>query len=282
MFSSDAASVFVPDSVPVGDALNRTTALCFGAHQDDLEIMAYAPIVDCYGHDDKWFTGVTVTDGAGSPRSGVYAKYTDEQMKQVRAVEQKNAAAIGGYAAVVQLAHSSSAVKDAGNAAVAEDIARLIELCRPDVVYTHNLADKHDTHVAVALRVLAAVRSLPAEKRPARVISLEVWRGLDWLCDDDKLPLDTTGHPNLAAALLGVFDSQIAGGKRYDLAALGRRTANATFFASHAVDNCDSMSYGLDITALIDNPALTPAEFIQEYIRKFEAEILERIRRFSV
>lgn len=282
MFSSDAASVFVPDSVPIGDALNRTTALCFGAHQDDLEIMAYAPIVDCYGHDDKWFTGVTVTDGAGSPRSGVYAKYTDEQMKQVRAVEQNHAAAIGKYAAVVQLAHSSAAVKDAGNAAVVEDIARLIELCRPDVVYTHNLADKHDTHVAVALRVIAAVRSLPAEKRPARVISLEVWRGLDWLCDDDKLPLDTTGHPNLAAALLGVFDSQIAGGKRYDLAALGRRTANATFFASHAVDNCDSMSYGLDITALIDNPALTPAEFIQEYIRKFEAEILERIRRFAV
>lgn len=282
MFSSDAASVFVPDSVPIDDALNRTTALCFGAHQDDLEIMAYAPIVDCYGYDDKWFTGVTVTDGAGSPRSGVYAKYTDEQMKQVRAVEQKNAAAIGGYAAVVQLAHSSAAVKDTSNLAVVKDIARVIEMCGPDTVYTHNLADKHDTHVAVALRVIAAVRSLPAEKRPARVISLEVWRGLDWLCDDDKLPLDTTGHPNLAAALLGVFDSQIAGGKRYDLAALGRRTANATFFASHAVDNCDSMSYGLDITALIDNPALTPAEFIQEYIRKFEAEILERIRRFAV
>lgn len=282
MFSSDAASVFVPDSVPIGDALNRTTALCFGAHQDDLEIMAYAPIVDCYGHDDKWFTGVTVTDGAGSPRSGVYAKYTDEQMKQVRAVEQNHAAAIGKYAAVVQLAHSSAAVKDTSNLAVVKDIARVIEMCGPDTVYTHNLADKHDTHVAVALRVIAAVRSLPAEKRPNKVVSLEVWRGLDWLCDDDKLPLDTAGHPNLAAALLGVFDSQIAGGKRYDLAALGRRTANATFFASHAVDNCDSMSYGLDITALIDNPALTPEEFIDAYIQKFRIEVLERIQRFAL
>ena len=41
-----------------------------------------------------------------------------------------------------------------------------------------------------------------------------------------------TGEPG--AALIGVFDSQIAGGKRHDLAVLGRRRANATYNASHA------------------------------------------------
>jgi len=38
---------------------------------------------------------------------------------------------------------------------------------------------------------------------------------------------------NLQFALLGVFESQIAGGKRYDLALMGRRRANATYFESH-------------------------------------------------
>ena len=48
--------------------------------------------------------------------------------------------------------------------------------------------------------------------------------------------MDVSGRDNLAAAMNGVFDSQIAGGKRYDLATIGRRAANATFFESHATD----------------------------------------------
>ncbi|MDD3832936.1 MAG: PIG-L family deacetylase, partial [Oscillospiraceae bacterium] len=86
--------------------------------------------------------------------------------------------------------------------------------------------------------------------------------------------------PNLAAALLGVFDSQIAGGKRYDSAAIGRRLANATFFASHDTDNCESMSYGLDITELI-NSNTDGFEFVNRYINNFKDEVEQRIRRFS-
>ena len=61
--------------------------------------MAYGPIADCFGKKDKWFTGVVVTDGAGSPRSGLYADYTDEDMKAIRIVEQKKAAFVGEYSA---------------------------------------------------------------------------------------------------------------------------------------------------------------------------------------
>ena len=83
-----------------------------------------------------------------------------------------------------------------------------------------------------------------------------------------------------AAALLGVFDSQIAGGKRYDLAAVGRRLANATFFASHDTDQCDSLSYGLDITQPVYGGQDMSA-VMMEYIENFRAEIEDRIRRFS-
>ena len=58
--------------------LAKTTDLCFSAHQDDIEIMAYGPISKCYRDKDNWFTGVVITDGAGSPRSGIYADYSND------------------------------------------------------------------------------------------------------------------------------------------------------------------------------------------------------------
>ncbi|RPJ85479.1 MAG: PIG-L family deacetylase, partial [Acidobacteria bacterium] len=67
------AEIFVPGDEPAADALARTTHLCLAAHQDDIEIMAFHGISECFGRTDRHFTGVTVTDGAGSPRDGIYA-----------------------------------------------------------------------------------------------------------------------------------------------------------------------------------------------------------------
>jgi len=277
---NSAAQLYIPDNASVDHALARTTDLCVGAHQDDLEIMAYGPIIQCYGDPARWFTGVVVTDGGGSPRSGIYGDYTDEEMKAIRAKEQISAANIGKYAAQFQLAYPSSQVKAANNPVLIKELAEIILRCAPDTLYTHNLADKHDTHVAVTLNVLRALKTIPKEQRPKKIVSLEVWRGLDWLCDEDKLPVDTSAHPNVSAALLGVYDSQIAGGKRYDLAAVGRRLANATFFASHGVDETDSLSFGLDITHLVEQE-LEPEAFIQTYIDKFRDEVMQRIAKLS-
>jgi len=275
-----AAELFVPDGAPENAALSRVTDLCIAAHQDDIEIMAYAPIVQCYGSADKWFAGAVVTDGGGSPRSGIYAHYTNEDMMRARAEEQKMAASIGKYAAQFLLACPSGLVKQPDNQALINELKDIILACAPETLYTHNMADKHDTHVAVALNVIRALRLIPPALRPKKVVSMEVWRGLDWLCDGDKTPFDTGAHPNLAAALLGVYDSQIAGGKRYDAATIGRRLANATFFASHDVDETDSVAFGLDITALIEQE-LDPAAFINGYIAKFQDEVNERIGRLT-
>ncbi len=279
-FYKQEGQLFIPDGTDEKTALSRTTDLCIAAHQDDIEIMAFGPISKCYGVPDKWFTGVAVTDGAGSPRTGIYERYTDEEMKKVRVIEQKNAASVGGYAAQFLLSYTSSEVKNPSNLKPVEEIAEIIRACRPEIVYTHNLADKHDTHVAVAMRTIAAIRSLPADQRPKKVYSLEVWRGLDWVNDDEKVCFDTSQHPNLAAALLGVYDSQIAGGKRYDSAALGRRLANATFFASHDTDDVESLSYGLDITELV-NSDMDYFDFINRFIESFRKDVEERIRRFA-
>ena len=68
----DTAEIFVPDGLSTEQALSRTTHLAVSAHQDDIEIMAASPILDCFQRTDRWFTGVVVTDGRGSPRNGLY------------------------------------------------------------------------------------------------------------------------------------------------------------------------------------------------------------------
>jgi len=280
MFLNKVAEIFVPSQANPQEALPKTTDLCIGAHQDDIEIMAYGPISNCYGNPSKHFTGVVVTDGDGSPRTGVYANYTAEEMKAIRAVEQKQAAQIGRYQAQVLLNYKSSEVKDPTNRMLIDELKQLILACEPEVLYTHNLADKHDTHVAVCMHVIRALREIPQEKRPKRIETLEVWRGLDWMCDEDKVVHDTSKYPNLSAAILGVYDSQISGGKRYDLATQGRRLANATFFASHAVDDYEGICFGLDITDLV-NSDINPSDFIVGYIEKFKDEVIKRVATFS-
>ncbi|NLN76313.1 MAG: PIG-L family deacetylase [Armatimonadetes bacterium] len=280
-FKIDTATVYVPDGSPVDEAVAKTTHMAISAHQDDIEIMAYQGVVECFGKDDKAFMGVVVTNGSGSPRDDLYADYSDEDMQKVRRVEQMKAAFVGEYCAQALLDFPSGAVKDGKNADVVNDIKQLIRAAKPKVVYTHNLADKHDTHVSVALRVISAIRDLPKDARPEKLYACEVWRNLDWAIDEDKVVFDVGTHENLAAALLGVFDSQICGGKRYDLAAMGRRRANATFFASHGVDDTEGLAFGLDLTPLIEDDSIDPMAYINGYIDRFAAEVKDRMAKFS-
>jgi LmbE family N-acetylglucosaminyl deacetylase len=280
-FHLNTAEIFVPDALPVEQALARTTHLCISAHQDDIEIMAAQPIIECFQQKDKWFTGVVVTDGRGSPRDSLYKDYSDEEMRLVRFKEQRKAAIVGEYAAQVMLDFPSKIIKDASRTEPVEDIMAVIRATKPQIVYTHNLADKHDTHVGVALRVIEALRRLDQSERPARLVGCEVWRALDWMVDADKVQMNVSNHENLQFALLGVFDSQIAGGKRYDLASMGRRRANATYFESHGVDATTGLSYAMDMSPLMGDATKDPVAFAQDFIKRFAQDVNERIRRMN-
>ncbi len=275
--SQQQHDLYIPDSIATEDALARSTHIGIGAHQDDLEFMALHGILECFQKKDKWFGGITCTDGAGSSRTGAYAEFTDEQMKATRVEEQKTAAKIGQYSFMAQLAHPSKHAKSADERTrLSTDIAELLKVAKADVIYTHNPFDKHTTHIAVFLATLKAIHSLPQEARPKQVFGCEVWRGLDWLPDSEKTIHNVSAHPNLAASLNGVFDSQIAGGKRYDLAVEGRRLANATFFDSHSVDNADRIQYAIDLSELID-PAKSLNEFMHDKLSKLNHEIFEQL-----
>jgi LmbE family N-acetylglucosaminyl deacetylase len=278
VFSRAGSELFVPDGTAVREALARTSHLGIGAHADDLEIMAIHGILTCHRASDLSFTGVVVTDGVGGPRADPAVE--PSALREARRGEQRRAAELGRYGAQVLLDHPSGAAKDPTNPCVRDDLVVLLRATRPEVVYTHSLADAHDTHVAVALRLLEACRLLAPGERPARVLGCEVWRDLDWLDAADKVELPLDGQLELQAALLEAFTSQLGAGKRYDLAALGRRRAHAVFSDARSADRHDGAVWAMDLTALAHGSA-DPLEHVRLLVRRFEGDVVGRLERLS-
>lgn len=272
---SPSPGLFIPDELaPRAAALGRTTHLGIGAHQDDLEFGALHGILACFNQADRWFGGVTCTDGAGSARTGPYADVSDEKLRAIRLREQHLGATLGQFSFVSQPGFSSAAIKTrAGRAPLVAHLREILAETRPEVVYTHNPLDRHSTHLAVFLASLEALRSLPATERPRAVYGYEAWRALDWAEPGDRVALDVSDRPNLAAGLAGVFDSQIAGGKRYDLAVTGRRLANATFGDSHSADAASQVSYAVDLMPLLEDPTLDPAAFALGFVERLRGSV---------
>lgn len=273
---------FVPDGTNLINALDRTTALCIAAHQYDTELLAYDAIEECYNDQQKWFTSVVVADGGESLRSRAYEGSTDEEIKKIKGIEQNSASIVGRYSVQIQLGYTNAQVQRPENNLLDQDIINIILACKPETIYTHNLADKHDTHVAMTLRVIDVLRELPIEMRPKRLYGMEVWRGRDWLgIDDDKKAFDALNHEILAASILGLYDSQIIGGKRYDLATLRRSRENATRLEEHQTNTLCSAIYGIDLTELQLDKSITPKEFILKRIDNLQKDIVQRLERLS-
>jgi LmbE family N-acetylglucosaminyl deacetylase len=273
------ARLMIPDGMAAPEALRRTTHLGIGAHQDDLEFMAFHGILACYDRADRWFGGVTITDGRGSSRAGKFKDWTDDQIAAERIREQDAAAVIGQYSFMAQLGYPSATVRDARESSVRDDLLRILEATRPEAVYLHNVADKHDTHVGCALRCIEAIRLLPKSERPKKIYGCEVWRDLDWLVDTEKTPMPVSERPELARALNEVFATQIAGGKRYDLAVIGRRTANATFSQAHSTDQETAMQWAMDLTPLAQDDSIDPLAYTLGFIDRLKADVTARIRK---
>ncbi len=274
------SEVFAPDGTAESQALARTTHLGIGAHPDDLEFMTWHGILECLHRTDRWFSGVTVTDGRGSSRASVYADFSDEQMARVRRDEQRKAAFVGEYGALVTLGYSSAEVRGPARRQVGEDFEALLRATRPRVLYTHSLCDRHASHVAVATLVVAALRRLGPEFHPQEFYGCEVWRSLDWLLPDDRVGFDVSAHENLTAALMGVYDSQIAGGKRYDLATSGRRRANATYHDAYAPDHVTLLEYAMDLGPLLRDSSLSVVDFAVGMVDRLAADVRQRLQDF--
>jgi LmbE family N-acetylglucosaminyl deacetylase len=275
------ASVYVPDGAEVAAALARTTHLVVGAHADDVEFMAWAPILDCRTSAEAWLTAVVVGDGRGSPRSGPYADVDDETMRRKRLDEQYAAARLGGYSAVICLDFASSLIRSPQEPTLRAQLAAVLRACCATEIYTHSPTDRHDTHVGVCLALVDALRTVEASGKPQRLLGCEVWGSLDWLTDDDKWVVDVSRGLDDMAPLMGVYASQIAGGKRYDMATTGRKRANATYLRSHQVDTAQACEYFVDMSELLRDESLSVRSLAQQWLRRFAHEIDTRLERLS-
>lgn len=273
------ANLLIPDQATGPDAFSRTTHLGIGAHQDDLEFMAFEGILACYDRTDRWFGGVIMTDGRSSSRKGPYAGWSDDQIAAERIKEQHAAARIGQYSFIAQLGYLSKDVRGADQTDPVDDLVAVLEAARPEIVYLHNPADKHDTHVACFARCIEALRRLPKSARPAKVLGCEVWRALDWMVDGEKVAMPVSARPELAQALNEVFATQIVGGKRYDLAVLARRAANATFHDAHASDSETALQWAMDLTPLIQDDTLDVTAFTLGFLERLQQDVAARLRR---
>ena len=184
------AQIYIPDRKNIDEAISRTTHMSIAAHPDDIEIMSYDGIAKCLQNNEKWFFGIVVTNGTGSIKVGKYSNCTDNEYKNVRSDEQKMAADIGDYGALVLLDYKSSEIKNPNDQDVVNDLTMLLDKSRPHTVYAHNLADKHITHVAVAVKTIKAIRNIPYAHRPKELYGCEIWRSLDWMLDEDKIVFD--------------------------------------------------------------------------------------------
>jgi hypothetical protein len=129
--------------------------------------------------------------------------------------------------------------------------------------------------------VIDAIMRMSEDARPKHLYGCEVWRDLDWLPDEDKVVFDLSRHENLQVAMLGVFDSQISGGKRYDLATMGRRRANATFYASHGTDIATGMAFAMDLSPLIHAGEPNAYAYLKSFTEKFNEDLKSRLTRLE-
>jgi LmbE family N-acetylglucosaminyl deacetylase len=279
-FSQSRADAHVPAGGDLAPALASTTHLGIGTHPDDLEIMAYPGICACRGQKNLRFSGVVATDGAGSPRSGSSEKLSTPDLVKTRREEQKQAASLGGYAAILQLGHPSAEVRGSGRRSLTSDLLQILKAAKPRVLYLHNPADRHETHVAVLLASLAALRQLPPADQPTEIYGCEVWGDLDWVPADKIVRLPCPAPADFGPSLLRVFRSQVAG-KRYDLAAAGRRRAQATFADAYKHDQAEEVVLALNLKPLVENPKLSLADFVCGLTEEFQKQTLDRIRRLE-
>ena len=279
-FSQPSADLYAPGGKDPWAGLSSTTHLGIGAHADDLEILAFPGIAACVQHPKNRFSGIVVTDGAGAPRSGPFAQTSDVELIQLRRAEQRRAADLGHYASVIQLAHPSPAVRQSDRSAVIGDLVKIFEAAQPQTLYLHNPADRHETHIAVLLACIEALRQLPESSRPKEIYGCEVWGDLDWVPSSQVVRLPCPAPETLGTSLLDCFQSQIAGGKRYDRAALGRRYAQATFGNPNQPDSEQEIVLALDLRPLLDTN-LSLQNFLAPIFDLFRTQTLARIDKLA-
>lgn len=282
-FERHDAELFIPDGVTPETALSRADILAICAHPDDIEVMAVPGILKAYERGGLRFFGVVATNGVGSMRSVDYSDLSYLEMREIRIGEQKEAARLGKYSGLALLNYESGEVKDACFTDIDQDLKALLREIRPEEVYLHNPFDRHDTHIAVCVRSIGALRAVAAETgwKPEKVYGCEHWRGLDWLVHCDRVALPVHDPEHISDKLLTVYQSQMMGVRQFDQAVRGRRIVNATYQEGYAIGHDHEVAFAVDLLPLVEDPSIPVTDYVRHMVERFRADIFSRLERFS-
>ena len=271
--------IWMPNRKSLEQLRKETTHLGICAHSDDLEVIAFDGIIKHFKDKRSNFFGIVVSDNQGRPIHPKYKSSSLSKVQKIREEEQIKAARLGEYAGLAFLRYPSSKIKDAKyKEKIKEKIKEIVSFLRPSIIYTHSLFDRHSTHVAVSLRAIEALRGLNKNKRTDKLYGVEVWGGLDWLSDKDKVIFDVSGYEELASNLLKVYHSQIFGSHRYDIAVLSKRKANAIYHKTHQFSKSTSLIFAMDLTQLVKNKRLNVKKYFKSHINAFSDNVFCRLK----
>lgn len=282
-FGKHGAEIHVPDGATPEEALSRATIVGIGAHPDDVEILGMPGILQALHHGGERFLGVVATHGVKAARSGEYSDLNYGDVRDIRMNEQKEAAEVGRYSAVVMLGYDSTEIKDIHDERPEQDLELILRNVLPERIYVHNPFDRHDTHVAVCLRTIGAIRRVSSETgwMPDHVYGCEVWRSLDWLAHCDRMALHVRDPEHLSERLIHVYRSQYMHDRQYEIALLGRRIVNATHQENHSLGADHQVEFAVDLMPLIHDPNLEMEAYVRHILSHFETDVFTRVDRFS-
>jgi LmbE family N-acetylglucosaminyl deacetylase len=196
------------------------------------------------------FACVVTTDGADSERSGRYARATDRKMTSVVVAEQKRAANIGRYHAVYFMNYSTEEVRDQENEDIVNEYVEIIKELKPRIIYTHSLLDRHPSHVAVAVKVINALRSMKKGDQPKVLYGCESERDLDWVNPEKVVTFNISKNLRLQRQLISAHKSSNMS-RDFVNAAIGRRLVNAVFNRDEKKKSAKLTAKAINMTTLL-------------------------------
>jgi hypothetical protein len=195
---------------------------------------------------------------------------TDDAMRTIRQREQEKAAVVGEYAAVVMLDRTSADVQGPGHVALVQELTDLLRAARPEVVYTHSPRTGIRRTYRWSSPPWPPAARCPPASAPRESSAARCGATSSGSPQRTRSRSDVSGRDSMGAALMGVFESQIVGGKRYDLAVPARRLAHADVHTTRT----PSMRAGGPLPRHGPDPARagagrSVAAYVQECIDRF-------------
>lgn len=252
--------------------------VCICANPSDCEIMAIDGIQRGYRAKKYTFAAVITTDGADCEGFGKQKKYSPKKIALMRAAEQKKAANIGRYNSVYFMNYKAEDARNQDDEDIVNEYVEIIKELKPRIIYTHSILDRDPTHVAVAVKVINALRQLKKAQMPAQLYGCEEWRDLDWVSPEKVTTFDVSHNIRLQRQLISVHKSQNLN-RDYISAAMGRRYVNATFAKSEKKKDAKLTSRAINMTTLLRRKEYPVKRFAMSFIDDLYTEINDSMDR---